>query len=287
MKTIIFFILLLCQVSQGQTLLKNSTPVLGPLKNNAIKLKVLDSFSGSTKWHGQVVEIISSNFYGSVEADQSGLIYNVEVSKAEVMKKYTAEELFQVRIQSGFIATNSETQYALNISDFITELEKAGREGVKVVNYSVASLHAYMNIEEYSQISRILNTYDMILVVPSGNEGLYATRYPCRYNHPKIVCVAAGTQSYVLAGPQKDGIILDKYSNINDQVKFVSYGYFDKAYGTSFAAPRVAAALALVWSVYPTKNSTEVIAELSKYGRFVDGVTLSNKLLKLNYVVVK
>ena len=285
MKTIIFFILLLCQVSQGQTLLKNSTPVLGPLKNNAIKLKVLDSFSGSTKWHGQVVEVISSNFYGSIEADQSGLTYNVEVSRAEVMKKYTAEELFQVRIQSGFIATNSETQYALNISDFITELEKAGQEGVKVINYSVASLHSYMNIEEYSQISRILNTYDMILVVPSGNEGLYATRYPCSYNHPKIVCVAAGTQSYVLAGPQKDGIILDKYSNINDQVKFVSYGHFDKAYGTSFAAPRVASALALVWSVYPTKTSVEVIAELSKYGRFVDGVTLSNKLLPLNYVV--
>lgn len=287
MKTLILFILLFSQVSYGDiTLLENATPSLGPVKNNAIKLRVLDSFSGSTKIHGQVVEILSSNFYGSIEADQSGVIYNVEVSRADVEKQYSDLELTQVSIQSGIPKQN--TRYALNVANFIIELEKAGEEGVKVVNYSVATYgDDYMNIEEYRQITRILNKHDMILVVPSGNEGLYAMRYPCSYNHPKIVCVAAGTQSFVLLGPQKDGIVLEKYSNINDQVKFVSYGKFNNGFGTSFAAPRVAAALAFVWSFYPQKTSVEIIAELSKFGRFVDSVELSKKFIKVDNFLIK
>lgn len=267
----VLFIILTSPLSWGESLLDNEV-LLGPVRQypSIVKLKVLDSFSGKSKYHGLVVQILAENFW--VENETSNLKYSVQVTRADVMKSYSNKNW-----KSTFPSSSPDD---LAAAEFLLALEQAGQEGVKVVNYSVVSYFDSPNKFEYQKIVDTLEKYDMLLVVPAGNQGKNANRYPCAYPHEQIVCVAAGKQSFVQLGLMGDMIVLDKYSNNNTKVKFVANGWLDKTYGTSFASPRVAQALAFLWSYSPNSSAKEVVSQLKSYGRFVDNKSLADKISK-------
>jgi hypothetical protein len=288
MNLLFTIILILSNQTFGfETTVSSSNKSLGSIQSEKIKVRVFDSFSGQTQAHGQIVKTILSNVWVSSEF----VSYNVEVSEADVMKTYSHNFLAQVSKDNNI--PRHFTQEYLQISAFLESLEQAGKDKIQIVNYSVATLGDYFNEYEYNEIVRILEKYKMILVTASGNQGVYANRYPCAYPHKLIICVAAGKPSFVQLGVNGSlfkskidgysGIILDNYSNLNPQVRFFSYGDFGSTSGTSFATPRVASALALIWSSGPYLTPFQVIEKLESFGPFVSTVEISKSLPSYNF----
>lgn len=241
-----------------------------------VKVRVMDSFSGSTGWHGALVSSLIEKIMISNLAIKK-YSYNLELSHLDVMREVSKDEVVKYNLQSypKNIITNT-----VRTNRFLNSLIKAGEEKVRIINYSVTSVENSPSQQEGDAIVAILEKYDMILVTAAGNDGVQADRYPCSYNSPRIVCVSAGYVSYVLKGLGNEGIVLEKYSNISLQTLFVSYGQAGQRHGTSFATPRVTAMLAFLMSNHPHLSSMQVISKLEKYGHFVDSIDVTDRWAK-------
>ena len=247
-------------------------PPFGP---NLLKVRVLDCFGKLYSEHGRTVKNIVSFFFAS---PANGLPYNIDLSYDNIMLEDDTNQLVASLYNQGVADPATYIRHSV-INQFTSALDKAGQDGVKVINYSLVDQgDTEFNVDEYNQITVMLDRYDMILVVPSGNENVGADRYPCSYKHPNIICVAAGRMSYVENGRHNDGIVYAPYSNDNLAVQFVANGDFAGEYGTSYSAPRVTSALGFIWSQNPSMTSQEVLRKLHSYGKFVDTVYLSYHL---------
>ena len=149
-----------------------------------------------------------------------------------------------------------------HLNSFERLLKKSIKAGNKVINYSLAD--TFSSPAEAIMLEKILNKHDVLLVVAAGNGKTSRPYFPCAYPHPKIICVGAGKSAYSL------GVIREKYSNFGSHVDFYASGIGYGLNGTSFAAPRVSAALALIWAYNPELTALEVVEKLRFYsGDFV------------------
>lgn len=146
-------------------------------------------------------------------------------------------------------------------SDLVAAYAYAGQAGAQVVNASLAGTR--FSQAEYDAIAAAPDT---LFVVAAGNAArdLDATPvYPCAYDLPNVVCVAAtdaadrlaefssfGATTADLAAPGVD--ILSTYPD----------GEWDTLSGTSMATPHVSGAAALAWALRPEATVAEVRAAL-------------------------
>lgn len=152
----------------------------------------------------------------------------------------------------------------------------AANRGIDVLNLSWGSASSYsqtaQDIINYAVLGR-----DVVIVAAAGNSGKEETFYPASYDHVLSVS-ACDTIFSPSAGKLVDrkpnyatyhysvdlcaqGI--NVYSTYND-------GTYKKGTGTSFAAPQVAGAAALVRTKHPSMSAVQVIEQLRVTGDIVD-----------------
>jgi subtilisin family serine protease len=152
------------------------------------------------------------------------------------------------------------------VSDLITAYAYAAAQGLKVVNASLGG-------GSYSQPERdvLAAASDTLFVVAAGNGGSdgigddndFAHTYPCDYDLPNVICVAATDNRDALASFSNfSDVSVDLAApgvDIGSSVPGPDWVY---ASGTSMATPHVAGAAALVWSEFPTATVAGVRAAL-------------------------
>lgn len=170
----------------------------------------------------------------------------------------------------------------------IMGIEKAISEGANIINMSFGGHTNDPALEE--EINKAYNA-GIILIGASGNDGTNEVFYPAAYSN--VLAVGSSTLSnqryydvisgkgstYGLAldlmAPVGSGIQVNTYDcwgssceTINVLNEFSNFG----ASGTSFAAPQVAAAVALIKTKFPTLTNQEIINRLIYYASDISNI---------------
>lgn len=248
-------------------------------KPSGVKVRIIDSFETLNGLnHGNLVQQV---ILEESDLQLSFISYNLNVSTESWIQKEISDAVKKLPFL--MYASEEEKRQIAMMESLVHSLEKAGQDGVKIINYSVAGeIH---DAEEQKQIERILNKYDMILVTAAGNDGKSTKTYPCAYPSVRIVCVGAGyySDSYIT----KDNFTIPKGSNRGDHVDFyahpITWNNEKPVVGTSFSTPRVTASLAMILSNRPTLKPLEAVDFLKKQGKFIAIGFISESLEKELY----
>lgn len=139
------------------------------------------------------------------------------------------------------------------VSTIVAGLELAYKEGVKIVQISLST----------NEFSRVLQnaieeaqSRGILVISSGGNSGLTELRYPAAL--PGVIGVGAVDKNQDI----------ESYSTTGDHITLVAPGAsiyttstgsnYATVSGTSFAAPQVAGACALIWSVAPDLTNNQV-----------------------------
>lgn len=256
MKVIVVLIILISSQLNAQTFFNQPT---------GVKVRIIDSFETLKGLnHGKLVQqvILEDSFLQS-----PSISYNINLSTESWIQKDISDVVKNLPFLM-YASEEARMQVAM-MESLVQSLEKAGQEGVKIINYSVTG--EINDPEEQKQIERILNKYDMILVTAAGNNGKTTKTYPCAYPSVRIICVGAGyySESYL----RKDNFTIPKGSNRGDHVDFyshpVTWNGESPVAGTSFSTPRVTASLAMIMSTLPKLKPLEAVDYLKRQGKFI------------------
>ncbi|MBN1527486.1 MAG: S8 family serine peptidase [Thermoleophilaceae bacterium] len=152
------------------------------------------------------------------------------------------------------------------VSDVIAAYGYAREQGLRIVNASIGG--APFSLAERDAIAAASDT---LFVVAAGNGGSdqagddndVQPTYPCAYDLPNLICVAATDRNDALASFSNYGdASVDLAAPGVGIVSTIPSAGWDYASGTSMASPHVAGAAALVWSEYPAATVAGVRAAL-------------------------
>jgi hypothetical protein len=151
------------------------------------------------------------------------------------------------------IAPNSNLN--LTIAGYEGVLTAAQVPNCKVINMSWGRPGSPSTIE-YNFLADILATYDIVLVAASGNDNTNTLYFPASYDDLVISVGATDAND-----------IKSTFTTYNSSVDIVAPGTnivtaVGTFSGTSFAAPLVSGAIALMRSHYPTLNREQITARL-------------------------
>ena len=138
-------------------------------------------------------------------------------------------------------------------------------EAVEVVDWAIRAKQAGVNLRvlnasfgggEFSQafldVLRLAAANDILFVTSAGNTQANndaVAKYPCGYESPNIICVAATDSSDVLwAGSNYGATTVDLAAPGANILSILKYGFYEYKSGTSMAAPHVAGGAALMLS---------------------------------------
>ena len=167
----------------------------------------------------------------------------------------------QMMICQGF----SNSTGAGSISDVVTCLEYARTNGAKIINASWG-----FNPDSLSLSNAVyrLRLDGIIIVAACGNSGLdidVTPSYPASYDFDNIVSVAYTTRNDTLAVASNYGATNVDLAAPGEQI-YSTYAATDTFYnsdsGSSFAAPFVSGAMALLRARYPADTHQQIIARL-------------------------
>ena len=139
------------------------------------------------------------------------------------------------------------------VSSLVSALEQAYQKGVKIVHISLST-------NQFSQTLKdaIKEAHDrgILIISTTGNSGIEELRYPAAFNG--VIGVGAVDETKQL----------EFYSTTGEHVSLVAPGAsiyttslnstYTKVTGTSFAAPQVSGAAALIWSIAPNLTNDEI-----------------------------
>ncbi len=151
-----------------------------------------------------------------------------------------------------------------SVSDVVACLEYSRTNGARIVNAS----WGFTNSLALSNAVISLRDAGIIIVAASGNSGTnidLAPTYPASYAMDNIVTVASDTRTNTLAATSNFGATNVDLVAPGEGI-YTTFGATDSFYysqtGTSFAAPYVSGALALMLVKYPTENYQQIIQRL-------------------------
>ena len=139
------------------------------------------------------------------------------------------------------------------VSTVVTALDEAHKRGIKIVQLSLSTNQFSQTLKRAIEEAQ---SNGILIISTGGNTGVEEIRYPAAFDG--VIGVGA-------VGETKE---LEYYSTTGDHISLVAPGSdiyttaidssYDKVTGTSFAAPQVAGAAALVWSISPNLTNNEV-----------------------------
>ena len=151
-----------------------------------------------------------------------------------------------------------------SISSVIIGLDYAQTNGARIINAS----WGFTNSLALSNAVYSLRDSNIIIVAACGNNAtnidLYPT-YPASYQFDNVVTVAATSTNDTLSAYSNYGATSVHLGAPGDQIYSTfaaSDSYYYTESGTSFAAPYVAGALALMLTKYPAETYQQIIARL-------------------------
>jgi subtilisin family serine protease len=148
-----------------------------------------------------------------------------------------------------------------SVSDLVAAYGYAARKGIRIVNASLGG-------GDFSRAERdaIAAAPRTLIVAAAGNEGAnndVTGSFPCNYDLPNVVCVAATGRDGGLADFSNRGAItVDLAAPGVDIASSYPGGGHALLSGTSMAAPHVAGVAALVWARDPAATVAQVRAAL-------------------------
>ena len=172
------------------------------------------------------------------------------------------------------------------VSDVIAALEEVYESGAKIVQISLST-------NQYSEALKnaVEKAYErgILIVSTAGNTGINEVRYP------------AGFSQVIGTGSVTKEREIEDYSTRGEHVSLVAPGTdiyttslnsdYENLSGTSFSAPQVAGAAALVWSINPNLTNEEVknillssaddLGDTGKDDKFGFGILNTEKALEL------
>jgi subtilisin family serine protease len=151
-----------------------------------------------------------------------------------------------------------------SVSAVVTGLEYAQTNGARIINAS----WGFPDSLALSNAIYSLRDSNIIVVAACGNSATdidLSPIYPASYHFDNIVTVAYTTRTDTLASASNYGATSVHLAAPGDQI-FSTFGALDNFYlaqsGTSFAAPYVSGALALMLAKYPTESYQQIIQRL-------------------------
>jgi subtilisin family serine protease len=167
-----------------------------------------------------------------------------------------------------------------NLSDIIRAIYYAADHGANVISMSFSISQPSPGLQAAVQYALSKN---VVLVAASGNDGLKALVYPASYN--SVIGVGSTTSADLKSAFSNFGSGVVNFAAPGEGV-VTTYpgGNYAAGWGTSFSAPMVAGAAALVLQARPTSKPGDVLNGLSKtkqisdmgYGRIDLYLSLTN-----------
>jgi len=160
-----------------------------------------------------------------------------------------------------------------SVSDVITCIDYAQTNGARIINASWGFGTNYFgtNIVVLLALSNAIysaRSDGIILVAAAGNSTTdidLTPTYPQCYGLDNVVTVAYTTRNDVLAAPSNYGVTNVHLAAPGEEI-YSTWAPMDNSYsmgsGSSFAAPYVTGALALMLAKYPTNSYQEIISRL-------------------------
>jgi subtilisin family serine protease len=154
------------------------------------------------------------------------------------------------------------------VSNLILAYGYARQQGLKIVNASLGGAQ-----DSQAEYDAIQAASDTLFVVAAGNGGSDhvgddndtspTPTYPCSYDLPNVICVAATDNRDQLAGFSNYGQIAVDLAAPGVDIKSTYPGStWQFKSGTSMATPQVSGAAALEWARYPTATLLQVRSAL-------------------------
>ena len=151
-----------------------------------------------------------------------------------------------------------------SISSVITGMDYAETNGARLINAS----WGFTNSLALSNAVYSLRDSNIIVVAACGNSATdidLNPTYPASYQFDNVVTVAATSTNDTLSAYSNYGATSVHLGAPGDQIYSTfaaSDNYYDTESGTSFAAPYVTGALALMLTKYPSETYQQIIARL-------------------------
>lgn len=182
----------------------------------------------------KLLDVVYSDYYGNLfQLNQ----YMFPENNLQVYRRKKAYEKFSEHISKTF--------------------SYAEQMGAKVINFSSSDRGFHSaEMEQYLKSALDRNTF---IVVSAGNDGLNLTtqgpQYPCSYDLDNVICVGAVNKNFNKTDYSNYGLGVDLYASGN-------FGEFE---GTSFSAPIISRAIALIINKHPNWGVKRVREELFKF----------------------
>lgn len=192
----------------------------------------------------KLLDVVYSDYYGNLfQLNQ----YLFPENNLQVYRRKKAYEKFSEHLSKTFAYAEST--------------------GARVINFSSSDRGFQSDaMGEYLKSAASRGTF---LVVSAGNDSSFLTdfpQYPCNYDYENIICVGAVDKRNKKA----------EYSNYGKGVDLYAKGNFGPYEGTSFSAPVISRAVALIVYRHPQWSNKKVRGELFKYVFFKDKLPIFN-----------
>lgn len=271
MKTLIFLFLFISSISHA----KNQSPVLVAVVDMGIATNSIpylkkhvipgwDFGENNSSMGIDYNDIYEKEYHGTLIA---GLILRkVDTNKIKIMDiVYNDYKDNKFKLHEYFFAENMLQLYRRKkaYEKFTEHLRDvfnyAKMKNAKVINFSSSDSRFYgSHLQEW-----IKKNSDTIVVVSAGNDGDNIDKhpqYPCMFEN--VICVGAVNKNKKTS-----------YSNYGKSVTLYAQGdYSEEVKGTSFSAPIISQAVALIKYKYPSWDYSKVKKELLKYTKKENGI---------------